>query len=184
MIIGNNKSLITAMLTMVAGIAFAQSPGHCSIYVRLKGEARAFNAMAKQHGLPSMSRKVKSAQLFNSLDTSKQGSMVKKMMSTTAYSLHVGDAMQNCYRIDLANVTDGQAALEAVKSLPEVEMAELAEPIPVMQATSTVTMPADPLLHLNEINGSWHLQQIGYDKIYGQYAASANVKVAVVDNAV
>lgn len=184
MTIANKKTLLTAVMTLFAGFAMAQEPISCSVYVKMKSPAKAYKAMAKQYGLSTKTRKVKSELLFTNLNQSATAMQLKNVMQAEAFSMRVGNRLQNCYRIDLQGVTSQQQALEMVKSLPEVETAELARTVELMTEEPVSNMPNDPLLSLSEIDGSWHLKQIGYDKLYGQYEGNPNIKVAVVDNAV
>lgn len=47
------------------------------------------------------------------------------------------------------------------------------------------SVPDDPFYgEVGGINTSWHLEQTGFPEIYGKYAASPDIRVAIVDNAV
>lgn len=101
-------------------------------------------------------------------------------LSGYALSLHIGDAMQNYYKIEFENVDDNDALFEKLQQHPDIEYVER-----IYSSKIDYVEPNDEYFALEgEANGHWHLDQIGYREVYGKYSGNPDIKVAVIDNAV
>lgn len=154
-----------------------------SFYVKFEEPSCQFSQMRAKGQNVADSRRVDSRML---LPVDKNEALQAYAPAKYAYSMHVGEALDNCFRMDFRNVADETQNDALYRLLVERFGKENVEKVPqavIMEAESG-NMPNDPLLHLDVLTGGWHLNAIGFDKIYGKYSGNPDIKVAVIDNAV
>lgn len=178
------KRFLNSLITLAAALSMnAQDAVLGSFYVKFEEPSRHFSQMrANGQGLAE-SRRVDSRML---LPVDKNEALQAYAPAKYAYSMHVGEALDNCFRMDFRNVADEAQNDALYRLLVERFGKENVEKVPqavIMEAESG-NMPNDPLLHLDVLTGGWHLNAIGFDKIYGKYSGNPDIKVAVIDNAV
>lgn len=153
-----------------------------SYYVRFKGKDKSYPALKAARKISVDSRVVESGLLLRELP---EKSLPNCKLRNKAFSLHVGNALENCYQVSfegIENEEQDDSVFAALRSLPGVESVERATTMEIMDTGNN--LPNDPLLHLNKITGGWHLSHVGFEKIYGKYHGSPDVRVAIIDNAV
>lgn len=146
-----------------------------SFYVKFKDGVNDF-AKVETRSAGAASRRVPNECLFG-----KSTKAFSEDLSGYALSLHIGDAMQNYYKIEFENVEDNDVLFEKLQHHPDIEYVER-----VYSSTiDNVEQPNDEFFTLEgDANGHWHLDQIGYREVYGKYSGNPEIKVAVIDNAV
>lgn len=179
----NRKKFLSGLLfilfTVVQG--YGQSL-YGSFYVKFKGKDKSYSALKSARAANINSRVVDSGLLFQGLP---ERVFPDCKLRLKAFSLHVGDALENCYQVNfdgIGNEEQDDSVFTMLKNSPGVERVERATTMEIMDAVGS--LPNDPLLHLSRIRGAWHLSHVGFEKIYGKYHGSPDVRVAVVDNAV
>lgn len=172
------------MITLAAALSMnAQDAVLGSFYVKFEEPSCQFSQMRAKGQNVADSRRVDSRML---LPVDKNEALQAYAPAKYAYSMHVGEALDNCFRMDFRNVADEAQNDALYRLLVERFGKENVEKVPqavIMEAESG-NMPNDPLLHLDVLTGGWHLNAIGFDKIYGKYSGNPDIKVAVIDNAV
>ena len=172
------------MITLAAALSMnAQDAVLGSFYVKFEEPSCQFSQMRAKGQNVADSRRVDSRML---LPVDKNEALQAYAPAKYAYSMHVGEALDNCFRMDFKNVVDETQNDALYRLLVERFGKENVEKVPqavIMEAESG-NMPNDPLLHLDVLTGGWHLNAIGFDKIYGKYSGNPDIKVAVIDNAV
>lgn len=172
------------MITLVAALSMnAQDAVLGSFYVKFEEPSCQFSQMRTKGQNVADSRRVDSRML---LPVDKNEALQAYAPAKYAYSMHVGEALDNCFRMDFKNVADEAQNDALYRLLVERFGKENVEKVPqavIMEAESG-NVPNDPLLHLDVLTGGWHLNAIGFDKIYGKYSGNPDIKVAVIDNAV
>lgn len=172
------------MITLAAALSMnAQDAVLGSFYVKFEEPSCQFSQMRAKGQNVADSRRVDSRML---LPVDKNEALQAYAPAKYAYSMHVGEALDNCFRMDFKNVADETQNDALYRLLVERFGKENVEKVPqavIMEAESG-NMPNDPLLHLDVLTGGWHLNAIGFDKIYGKYSGNPDIKVAVIDNAV
>lgn len=174
------------LLTVLLGVLSinAQNWVLGSFYLKFQEPAKCFSQIQKQKGYNS-SRQVEIQALLPSEPTITEKLQLYQP-ARYAYSMHIGQALDNCFRIDFRNVKTEQQNEVLYQLLTEQLGKGNVEKVPQTSILNVETghLPNDPLLHLEILTGGWHLNSIGFDKIYGKYAGSPEIKVAVIDNAV
>lgn len=178
------KRFLNSLITLVAALSMnAQDAVLGSFYVKFEEPSCQFSQMRTKGQNVADSRRVDSQML---LPVDKNEALQAYAPAKYAYSMHVGEALDNCFRMDFRNVADEAQNDALYRLLVERFGKENVEKVPqavIMEAESG-NMPNDPLLHLDVLTGGWHLNAIGFDKIYGKYSGNPDIKVAVIDNAV
>lgn len=144
-----------------------------ALYIKFKDDINKFTPAKSGQG-----RSVETARLF---PASKAHDLSAFGLGEKAFSLHLfgSEKLQNCYRIDFSRFDKTEDLMALLSALPSVEYVEQ---VPESQLFS---LPNDPLFNMQGMaDGSWHLKQIGFEEIYGQYHGNPDIKVAVVDNAI
>lgn len=151
-------------------------------YVRFAEKDKSYSSLMQTRRISASSRIVESNTLLSNLPMK---TIKGCRLNEKAFSLHVGKALDNCYKISfdgIDNEQENDSIFTLLKKTPGIERVEKATTAEIMDLGQN--LPNDPLLHLNKITGGWHLTQIGFDKIYGKYHGSPDVRVAIIDNAV
>lgn len=178
------KRFLNSLITLVAALSMnAQDAVLGSFYVKFEEPSCQFSQMRTKGQNVADSRRVDSRML---LPVDKNEALQAYAPAKYAYSMHVGEALDNCFRMDFKNVADEAQNDALYRLLVERFGKENVEKVPqavIMEAESG-NVPNDPLLHLDVLTGGWHLNAIGFDKIYGKYSGNPDIKVAVIDNAV
>lgn len=178
------KRFFNSLITLAAALSMnAQDAVLGSFYVKFEEPSCQFSQMRAKGQNVAGSRRVDSRML---LPVDKNKALQAYAPAKYAYSMHVGEALDNCFRMDFENVADEAQNDALYRLLVERFGKENVEKVPqavIMEAESG-NMPNDPLLHLDVLTGGWHLNAIGFGKIYGKYSGNPDIKVAVVDNAV
>lgn len=144
-----------------------------ALYVKFKDGTHPF---VPQKGTAGGTRKIETRALF---PTEKGSDLSSYGLREQASSMHLFGRMRDTYRIEFENTQATEQLIRTLSSLPEVDYVER---VPLHHLFS---VPGDPLYNkTGKADGSWHLKQIGFEKIYGKYKGNPAVKVAVVDNAV
>lgn len=176
-----NKTILSilagGLVILAAFPAERNEPG--SFYVSFRpGTAARAKSPASSSG---SSRRVETASLLTHDTRSARPYQARPY----AFSMRIGNRLADTYRIDFEGVSSGVENEEIRKWLLSQPGVVSVEAIPAVSiASEDARMPSDPLYRLDDIDAAWHLRQIGFDKVYGKYRASSDVRVAVIDNAV
>lgn len=181
-IMNRKKNILGILLCWCCFVSGYGQSQYGTFYVKFAGDSKSYSALRDTKDNNINPRIIESQRLFQNL-TQKQ--IKGTRLNRKALSLHVGGALQSCYQVNfdgIDNEQENDSIFAMLSSMPGVERVEKATTMEIMSMDGNI--PNDPLLHLNQITGGWHLNQIGFDKIYGKYHGSPDVRVAIIDNAV